>query len=713
MVLLLGSLKDIGLPLVLHGCSFTDKNVFKTVLDVLKRYIESVSANAEILFCRLVFPRLYQDEKRSDLEKPLAVEVAANQLALIDFLGQLDFSTLLRLFGQFDLNDSFAPVITNILENVREGMYPLLLRWIEEGLSSDPSALTEEEQAKWTELQAKRRSLREAVSLFNRKPRLGLDFAVNSGLIRDSMEERASFLLNTRGLNKTVLGEFLSEADQSELYQAYLNRVSFEGDDLVEALRSFLQLFRLPGEAQRIDRIVEGFARRYCDCCDWKGKPDLIYQLAFMVVMLNTDLHSVQVKDKMAFPAFLQNCRSLDPDLEESWLRGIYEAVAQKEIVLADSFILVPNERMEADRTVTCSPLLLLRILCAALSKALTSAEDKSLDLIRRLIPFFLQRGFEPDSKALLEAVLKGKGLDPAWLYDLIEDSHGQLGSLWTPTLAHLSRLPLTAVVDEHHNIREINLNMDPASLMSFLQALLPGDAEAFQRHYGDRLQGLSSMVLEHLLTYSYGEEDRTGLFSVLGKAFLVESLRQPAFLVTCRLCQEQISLLATGKERALSEFTQILIQFGLDNDPAVAEEAIGMFRFVADLLFTQQVKSGVAKVDREAFLLRWNPVISGLAHVAVHQDNVVICGNAIRMAFEIVRQQGVVYDGEQWRRIFRGLFLATIEDLSMQRGRIATELIVTSLNWIIEIVSDYAPIILADPDTMALWRTWLLIGSL
>ena len=40
----------------------------------------------------------------------------------------------------------------------------------------------------------------------------------------------------------------------------------FHGLDLVAALRAFLGSFQLPGEAQKIDRMMESFAHRYCDC---------------------------------------------------------------------------------------------------------------------------------------------------------------------------------------------------------------------------------------------------------------------------------------------------------------------------------------------------------------------------------------------------------------------------------------------------------------
>ncbi len=40
----------------------------------------------------------------------------------------------------------------------------------------------------------------------------------------------------------------------------------FHSLDLVAALRAFLGSFQLPGEAQKIDRMMESFAQRYCEC---------------------------------------------------------------------------------------------------------------------------------------------------------------------------------------------------------------------------------------------------------------------------------------------------------------------------------------------------------------------------------------------------------------------------------------------------------------
>lgn len=63
--------------------------------------------------------------------------------------------------------------------------------------------------------------------------------------------------------------------------------------------RQFLWSFRLPGEAQKIDRMMECFAQRYCQLNpDIFTNADTCYVLSFAIIMLNTSLHNPSVKDK-------------------------------------------------------------------------------------------------------------------------------------------------------------------------------------------------------------------------------------------------------------------------------------------------------------------------------------------------------------------------------------------------------------------------------
>eukprot|EP00951_Prasinocladus_malaysianus_P047238 scaffold649520_cov46-Prasinocladus_malaysianus.AAC.1 len=65
-----------------------------------------------------------------------------------------------------------------------------------------------------------------------------------------------------------------------------------------DAIRKFLADFRLPGEAQKIDRLMEKFAERYYMFSPegFFKSADTAYVLAFSVIMLNTDAHNPMVK---------------------------------------------------------------------------------------------------------------------------------------------------------------------------------------------------------------------------------------------------------------------------------------------------------------------------------------------------------------------------------------------------------------------------------
>lgn len=51
-----------------------------------------------------------------------------------------------------------------------------------------------------------------------------------------------------------------------EVMYAYVDQMAFQSMDMVSGLRKFLEGFRLPGEAQKIDRLMEKFAARFCEC---------------------------------------------------------------------------------------------------------------------------------------------------------------------------------------------------------------------------------------------------------------------------------------------------------------------------------------------------------------------------------------------------------------------------------------------------------------
>ena len=63
-----------------------------------------------------------------------------------------------------------------------------------------------------------------------------------------------------------------------------------------DAIRQFLESFKLPGEAQKIIRILEAWSRQfYAQCPGIFSGADAVYILAISVIMLNTDKHNPAV----------------------------------------------------------------------------------------------------------------------------------------------------------------------------------------------------------------------------------------------------------------------------------------------------------------------------------------------------------------------------------------------------------------------------------
>lgn len=184
-------------------------------------------------------------------------------------------------------------------------------------------------------------ALNDAIRLFNFKPKRGVKALIQHGFIRsDAPREVAQFLQANDRLDKAMLGEYLGEGDEYNVLvmHAFVDNMDFTKRRFVDALRQFLQSFRLPGEAQKIDRFMLKFAERYLT-----GNPnafanaDTAYVLAYSVIMLNTDQHSLKMKGKRMTPEdFIKNNRGINDgqSLPDEYLTSIYDEIASNEIVL-------------------------------------------------------------------------------------------------------------------------------------------------------------------------------------------------------------------------------------------------------------------------------------------------------------------------------------------------------------------------------------------
>jgi len=133
---------------------------------------------------------------------------------------------------------------------------------------------------------------------------------------------------------------------------AFVDALDFRDLPFVDALRIFLQSFRLPGEAQKIDRFMLKFAERYMA---GNNKTPFVsagshlvvskvtatyrliecaYLLAYSVILLNTDAHNPQIKKRMTKADFIRNTRGINngESLPEMFLSAIYDDIVNNEI---------------------------------------------------------------------------------------------------------------------------------------------------------------------------------------------------------------------------------------------------------------------------------------------------------------------------------------------------------------------------------------------
>jgi brefeldin A-inhibited guanine nucleotide-exchange protein len=143
---------------------------------------------------------------------------------------------------------------------------------------------------------------------------------------------------------------------------AFVDILDFRDLPFVEALRVFLQSFRLPGEAQKIDRFMLKFAERYMagnsktpfasagEHLEVLGTikinrefflTECAYLLAYSVILLNTDAHNPQIKRRMTKSDFIKNTRGINngENLPEPFLSPIFDDIIGNEIRMKDEVV--------------------------------------------------------------------------------------------------------------------------------------------------------------------------------------------------------------------------------------------------------------------------------------------------------------------------------------------------------------------------------------
>ncbi|NWS72399.1 GBF1 factor, partial [Crotophaga sulcirostris] len=194
------------------------------------------------------------------------------------------------------------------------------------------------------QIKNKKKLLITGTEQFNQKPKKGIQFLQEKNLLATPTDnnEVARWLRENPRLDKKMIGEFVSDRKNIDLLESFVGTFSFHGLRLDEALRLYLEAFRLPGEAPVIQRLLEAFTEHWRKS---NGSPfansDACFALAYAVIMLNTDQHNHNVRKQnvpMTLEEFRKNLKGVNggKDFEQDILEDMYHAIKNDEIVMPE-----------------------------------------------------------------------------------------------------------------------------------------------------------------------------------------------------------------------------------------------------------------------------------------------------------------------------------------------------------------------------------------
>ncbi|MHC0449335.1 MAG: T4SS guanine nucleotide exchange effector RalF [Candidatus Lariskella arthropodorum] len=185
--------------------------------------------------------------------------------------------------------------------------------------------------------------------VFNAKPKNGIaqiKDICNTLQIDKEKQIAAFFTTEKQNLDLSEIGDYLGTkaTENQSVLKHFVASMEFKDKPFGDELRDYLKSYKLPGEAQKIDRLVQEFSEAYVQqnqCQDF-NHPDAVYLLAFATIMLNTDLHNPSIRNHMSFIQFQNNLKNVnqDKDFDHEFLQHLYQDIKNNPIEM--NFVKVP-----------------------------------------------------------------------------------------------------------------------------------------------------------------------------------------------------------------------------------------------------------------------------------------------------------------------------------------------------------------------------------
>ncbi|CEF66676.1 Golgi-specific brefeldin A-resistance guanine nucleotide exchange factor 1 [Strongyloides ratti] len=182
----------------------------------------------------------------------------------------------------------------------------------------------------------------EGTELFNQSPKSGIQYLIEKGVLSSSMNptEIAHWIRSNPRLDKRKIAEYICSRERKEILKAFVGSFNFTNTRIDDALRQFLEAFRLPGEAAEISMVIELFSEFWHLA---NNEPfnhvDAAFTLSYAIIMLNTDQHNPVVgknQQRMTVECFKRNLSGTNhgEDFDGQMLENIYHTIKHNEIVM-------------------------------------------------------------------------------------------------------------------------------------------------------------------------------------------------------------------------------------------------------------------------------------------------------------------------------------------------------------------------------------------
>ncbi|KAI9259380.1 hypothetical protein BY458DRAFT_517220, partial [Sporodiniella umbellata] len=131
-----------------------------------------------------------------------------------------------------------------------------------------------------------------ALRKFEGNAETGIQYLIDKGALTNDHLNIANFLFKTPDLNRSQLGSYLAQKENSDVYDAFLDCFRLVGLRLDEALRILLTTFQLPGVWKDLEYLIERFAKKWHDANQnvVKFHEDMVVKVVVATLFLNAEL---------------------------------------------------------------------------------------------------------------------------------------------------------------------------------------------------------------------------------------------------------------------------------------------------------------------------------------------------------------------------------------------------------------------------------------